>query len=203
MDYVVGSAKWDLYDRYISSNDYTNNKLDDLVVLSASISANNNSNNILFNTDNTESGIERRKSSIMGELAPFIDDELCNDINLTGFFPHLDVVTDVKVKSVDGKVQCYEIKEETFYGVITYSDSCHEDNDLNKCLEPVPDFEELVFERNTLNDPLVNGAKYKWTILKNLDELKISGGFTNPTFKCSMKATGYSKDSYINLEYSE
>ena len=200
-----GDGNWNLFDRYISSNEYTDNKLDDLVVLNSAINVNKNNNNILYSKDNSQVSIDNRKNLIENEIKKLSNNGLCNEVTLTGFFPHLDVVSDVEVRTISGLVPCWELGEETLYGIITYSDSCHTDDDFNKCLEPVPTFTNEQYERNTLRDMPEPTSTYSWEITKNKNQLKISEetGLNSNILKCSMKGEANLTEAEIRLKYSE
>lgn len=202
-----GNGSWNLYDRYTSSNEYTNNKFDDLVVLSAAISVNAKFDDILYSKENDTSSINNRRTLIENELSSYITKGFCNDITLSGFFPHLDVVSEVHIGWVNGKVPCWEIGNETFYGRILYTDSCHTDDDPFKCIEPVPSLSETKYERNTMNDPDEPTAKYSWYVLKNPGEddhqMIIQDGLDKNVLILSMKASGNLTDGRIRLTYTE
>lgn len=200
-----GEGSWVLFDRYVSSNEYTNNKMDDLVVLSSAINANLNNDNILYTKDNSEESINNRKIIIESEITKLSKDGLSNDIVLTGFFPHLDVVSNVEIGSISGSIPCWELGEETFYGLISYSDSCHTNDDLERCIEPVPTFKEEKFVRNTKDDTPEPNSTYEWIVTRNLDELLINSsiGSKNNIFKCSMKAESNKLEANIILKYTE
>ena len=140
----------------------------------------------------------------MNNIDLYKQNNLCNDINLTSFFPHLDIVDEiVSIKSVSGAIPCWELGNETFYAEISYMDSCHVSSDLNKCIEPVPNLSETKYLRNTLRDEDVETAEYNWTPLYNSDQIQINDGTTNKTLKVSMIPSAYLETISFNLDYSE
>ena len=158
----------------------------------------------LYDKDNSTESINERKSLIINNINLYKQYNLCNEINLTGFFPHLDIVDEIiSIRSLSGEIPCWELGEDTIYAEITYTDSCHISSDENKCLEPVPNLNETKFIRNTLTDIEANGTEYKWSITSNNDQIQIIGKLTNKTLKVAAVPSAYLDSISINLEYSE
>ena len=202
---IVG--QWYLFDRYHNvnhnSNDYTGNKLDNIVVLNSALEANLSGD--LYEKDNTEESINRRKTLILNNINLYKQYHLCNDINLTGFFPHVDLVDEISgVISLSSAIPCWELGEETFFAKITYMDSCHTSDDIeNKCIEPVPNLIEEKYFRNTLEDEDAETAEYTWIPMDNASQIQISNGLHNKILKVSAVPSAYLNDVKFMLEYSE
>jgi hypothetical protein len=166
-----GNGNWALYNRYntndidngcIDSNTYTDNDVDDLVVLKASIEK-----EALLDKD--PSTAENRKQIIENACSALINDGLCNNFSLTGAFPHLDMPDSVISIDIDGTIKCIEnIQNNEFanaHAIIKYTDSCG-------CgiQEPVPYYPpgqayENPFIKDTKDDAIYGiNASYLWEI---------------------------------------
>lgn len=172
-----GKGQWGYFDRYVklyNSNNYTNNRLDDLIVLSAAM------NNPEF-LDRSDSTINSRKFNLLSLCSSFIKEGKCNDFKLSGFIPHLDRPNEIDSFQLKiGEVPCIEKGYETLTPYITYTDSCG-----CNYIEPVPQFpldypSDQLFRKLASDDQYkADTANFKWEIVSNKEQVKISPSTTS------------------------
>lgn len=165
-----GSGQWDYFDRYVkkyNSNNYTNNKLDDLIVLSAAV------DKVEF-LDKSDSTINSRKNKLESLCSSFIKEGKCNNFKLSSFIPHLDKPNEIdSFHRTSGIIPCIEKGYETLTPYITYTDSCG-----CNYIEPAPQYpinypDEQLF-RKLANEYEADTAEYQWKITSNVDQINIS-----------------------------
>lgn len=200
-DACKGNGNWLLFDSYQESNHYDENAINEIIILSSSVDVNNEHNNVLFSKDNSKEKIEERRCLIKSKLDNLASSGLCDEMLLTGFYPHLDTVTSVDIHSDNAYVPCHELGEDRLYALISYTSSCQSDDDPNKLLEVVPFNDTIEFQRNTMYNPAPS-ATYNWKLGKNADQLAISD-LNQSSITCSMKFDSTLLSAEISLDYSE
>jgi hypothetical protein len=200
-------SRWALFTRYKGSNDYTNNKFDDVIILNM-IQDNKQFLNV------KDDSLEKRKKLLNSCCSSYIKDGYCSDFSekITGFFPHLDRPGDIiSIISTSGSIPCIEFGYATLYANITYEDSCG----MNHA-QPVPTYKDFSFNvetdtienekwnYNTLNDISPNYATYNWKVIENSIDIKIKDNITNQkTIQIATLSSASNNEIKISLEYSE
>lgn len=199
--------RWKLFKRYETSNNYTNNAFDNVHILNSS------TNNDLI-LDKNEETINDRKLLILNNCKTKIENGICSDFQLTGFFPHLDKPCEIlSIESTSGDIPCFEYGYTTIYALINYSDSCG----MNY-YEPVPLYKDYTFvndkinedkyELNTLTDIAIfqNDEKqpiFNWEIVENSIDVIVSGNYNSNTIKIATLSAAISPTISLNLTYTE
>lgn len=198
----AGSGQWSYYDRYTNeynSNDYVGNPLDNILILSAAV----DKEEFLDKSDET---VESRKNLLMRLCSSYIEENKCNNFNLSGLFPHLDKVDNITINSVSGFIPCIEVGYETFIPVLTYCDSCGQGYP-----EPVPEYPigytGNMFEKlGNQNQYRTENSEFEWQITRNADQAIISPETASMNLgyiEIAALSTASLDDIDLEIKYSE
>lgn len=205
----VPNNSWAYFDRYCkrwNSNDYVGNEFDNLLILKEAI-------NKPEYLDVNLSSVQSRKDSLNSACSSFIQNGLCDNFTVSGYFPHLDCPGAVET-IVGDDIPCVlpNGNYATFYAVVKYYDSCGCGVE-----EPVPyyptsydidpNYSEKLFFKRTDEDAQYNvSAEYSWEIIKNADEVVVSldtNSMKEPTLRLGTLSTAIEPNIELSFIYTE
>lgn len=193
---------WTFYDRYARCNDYTGNKLDDLIVLRECVE--NNSNRRFDDKDPSSS--TARRTTLKTLLSNEISDKKCNDIASTldtSMIPHLDIPKSISIlKSREDSV-CEESGVwEILTPEIDYTDSCGCDT---AALVPQYPANYSGPMNSIRGDSIYVNGSFQWYVDRE-DQIKISSATSSKkesTLEISTLSSAIIDEVNVEVEYSE
>ena len=200
-------TRWKLFKRYEDSNAYTDNVFDNVHILNSAI----DNDEILDKKDAT---INERKTIILNNCKSKIDNGICSNFQLTGFFPHLDKPYKIlSIESTSGDIPCFEYGFTTIYATLNYSDSCG-----MEYIEPMPIYNNYTYENNKItNDKLSFNTmtdinlfdknempSFKWEIVENsVDVIVKNNEYNSNTIELATLSSAISPSIELKLIYTE